>query len=187
MLSQNRAIARPFLSRERVSDFEILDKYTDTSLTLLAKCSAAQRACDMQDLLSRFTLDTAGEFLFGTKLDTLLRPLPEEGFVKLGPKGSTSLKAHDDFNDFTEAFEGVQKAITQRGQIGRMWPLYELVHDKTEAGINTVRRWVDPLVQRAVESKIQVPTQSAAKETNFLTYMAENTNGMSSLYGARCI
>lgn len=102
----------------------------------------------MQDLISRFTLDVGGEFLFGTRLDTLLKRLPEEGRVKLGPKGSASVDddSQDNFGTFTEAFESVQKTITQRGQMGRMWPLAELWHDKTEARINVVKTWLNPLV-----------------------------------------
>ena len=56
----------------------------------------------MQDLLARFTIDTAAEFLFGTALSTLHAALPIAGKAKMGPKGSA---INDEFGTFAWAFE----------------------------------------------------------------------------------
>ena len=44
---------------------------------------------DVQDLMTRFTMDAASEFLFGKCLDTLNGQLPLAGHATLGNRGST--------------------------------------------------------------------------------------------------
>jgi hypothetical protein len=52
---------------------------------------------DIQDILARFTLDSASEFLFGKDLDTMHGKLPIPGKATLGAKGSAT---EDDFGGF---------------------------------------------------------------------------------------
>lgn len=54
---------------------------------------------DVQDLLLRFTMDSAAEFLFGKDLGTLHRILPVQGKAKLGVKGSAT---EDKFSGFVD-------------------------------------------------------------------------------------
>jgi hypothetical protein len=56
---------------------------------------------DVQDLLQRFTMDSASEFLFGKCLDTLKGHMPVAGQAKLGMRGSAHANATEDsFGDF---------------------------------------------------------------------------------------
>ena len=60
---------------------------------------------DVQDVFGRFTLDAAGEFLFGTtKLNTLDLPLPCPAEASLGAKGSLLEGVHGDFVNAFEQF-----------------------------------------------------------------------------------
>ena len=68
----------------------------------VSKFSSLEEAFDVQDLLARFTIDTAAEFLFGTALSTLHAALPIAGKAKMGPKGSA---INDEFGTFAWAFE----------------------------------------------------------------------------------
>jgi hypothetical protein len=130
--------------------------------------------------MSRFTLDSASEFLFGMKLNTLSQPLTQPGKAKLGPKGSIPMDGATEFDEFTEAFERVAVIITRRGTQGDTWPLLELFEDKTEDSISTIMNWMEPMVKKAVsekERRSQAGVETAAGENVFLDFLASKTNG----------
>jgi hypothetical protein len=56
-------MTRPFFSRERVSDFEIFARHTDEALNKLRDRLREGEAVDAQDVVSKFTLDSATEFV----------------------------------------------------------------------------------------------------------------------------
>lgn len=177
---QGRATARPFFSKNRISDFEIFERVSSTTLDLIASRAIASKPVDVQDLLHRFTLDSASEFLFGVNLNTLSYPLTEPGKVKLGPKGSVPIEGTNEFDVFTEAFERVAVLITRRGAKGNTWPLSEMLEDKTEEPIATIMRWMDPLVKRALEAKTkqkETGIEAQVTETVFLDFLASQTDG----------
>jgi hypothetical protein len=95
-------MARPWFARERISDLNIFDKHSSKTLSLIARLSNSGAAFNAQDLFSRFTLDTASEFLFGNCLNTLDGDLPAARQAKVGPKGSA---LEDEFGTFAWAFE----------------------------------------------------------------------------------
>lgn len=101
-LYQQRAMARPWFAKDRISDLNIFDWHTSTTLTLMSSFAEEGVAFDAQDLLARFTLDSASEFLFGKCLNSLAGKLPVAGSAKMGPKGSST---EDEFGTFAWAFE----------------------------------------------------------------------------------
>ncbi|KAJ7689585.1 cytochrome P450 monooxygenase CYP63 [Mycena rosella] len=174
-----RATTRPFFAKERISDFEIFERTTAHALDLFASRSRDDLPIDVQDLMSRFTLDSASEFLFGIKLDTLSQPLTVPGKVKLGPKGSVPIDGATEFDEFTEAFERVAVVITRRGTQGNTWPLLELFEDKTESSIATIMNWMEPVVERALaekDSRKRAGVETAANENVFLDFLASRTD-----------
>ncbi|KAI0056481.1 cytochrome P450 [Artomyces pyxidatus] len=178
---RGRATARPFFAKERISDFEIFEKTSKKTLDLIEGRSNQKQPIDLQDLLSRFTLDSAALFLWGTALDTLDQPLTEPGKVKLGPKGSIAIDGRGEFDEFTEAFERVAVLITRRGVQGDTWPLLELFEDKTEEPIQVILRWMEPLVKKAVAKKEQmkrdgVVVDAHSEDAVFLDYLAQQSD-----------
>ncbi|KAJ7281436.1 cytochrome P450 monooxygenase CYP63 [Mycena rebaudengoi] len=174
-----RSTARPFFAKERISDFEIFERTSSTALDLISTRSRDSLPIDIQDLVSRFTLDSASEFLFGMKLNTLSQPLTQPGKAKLGPKGSIPIDGATEFDEFTEAFERVAVIITRRGTQGDTWPLLELFEDKTEDSISTIMNWMEPMVKKAVsekERRSQAGVETAAGENVFLDFLASKTN-----------
>ncbi|KAJ7848599.1 hypothetical protein B0H14DRAFT_2582916 [Mycena olivaceomarginata] len=141
------------LCKRRISDFEIFEHTSATTLNLIASRSYKHLPIDIQDLVARFTLDSASEFPFGMKLDTLSQPLTIPGKVKLGPKGSVPIDGATEFDEFTETFERVAVIITRRETQGDTWPLGELFEDKTEGSIATIVNWIEPVVKRAITEK----------------------------------
>ncbi|THH03746.1 hypothetical protein EW146_g10352, partial [Bondarzewia mesenterica] len=80
---------------------------------------------------------------------------------------------------FTEAFERVAVLITRRGTQGDTWPLLELFEDKTEEPIETIMRWLDPLVKRAVKQKEEMQksgVEPSVEESCFLDFLASRTD-----------
>ncbi|KAF7358094.1 Glycosyltransferase family 39 protein [Mycena venus] len=101
-----------FNTDERVIDFEIFDKHANDALNQTATRLREGYAVDIQDVVSRFTLDSATEFLFGKSADSLSAGLayPEAASQKNAP----SLSSHPS-NIFVNAFmeEKVQSSNQQ--------------------------------------------------------------------------
>jgi hypothetical protein len=183
---QGRQTARPFFSRERISDFDIFEQTSAKTLNLIASRAAADAPIDIQDLLQRFTLDSAALFLWGTALNTLDQPLTQPGRVVLGPKGSAPADGTSEWDVFTNAFETVAVLITRRGVQGDTWPLLELFKDKTEEPIQVIMDWLEHLVNKAMtrKAKRMEANKGGAKvvsardeDTVFLDYLAAQTDG----------
>jgi hypothetical protein len=182
-------MARPFFSKSRISDFELFSRLSQTTLSLVSQRSSQNLPIDIQDLLQRFTLDVASEFLFGAPLDTLSRPLTIPGKVKLGPKGCIPIEGKTEFDVFTEAFEDVAVVVTMRGVLGDSWPLLELWEDRTDDGIDKIVEWIDPIVRRVVEEAEERRKEEGMGEqgsvrredTVFLNYLASKTDGRLSI------
>lgn len=173
---KHRALARPFFARDRISDFELFDKYASRSLSILADMAATNQPCDVQDLYARFTIDAASEFLFGKNLDTLSGQLPTAGSAALSARSSTD----DAWGTFAKAFEAVQRIITVRAQTGIIWPVFELLDDKTTPHVDIIRQWVDPLVRETLEHKAaskRAGIDEKLEEKTFLRHLADSTDG----------
>lgn len=183
---QHRANARPFFARERISDFQILDKHAAITTKLLSRISASGLPCDAQDLYARFTLDSASEFLFGNNLATLSGKLPEAGKTQMGPKGSAT---DDAFGSFAQAFEEAQCVITQRARMGYFWPAVEFGRNRLHEAATVTKRFLDPIVTRALEEKAKVRrlgVESAIADRTFLEHLAASTEGLSEAMRVVC-
>ncbi|KAI0316899.1 cytochrome P450 monooxygenase CYP63 [Amylostereum chailletii] len=173
--SQHRQLARPWFSRERISDFSIFDKHTTHTLDIMGHFSASRTPFDIQDLVGRFTLDSSSEFLFGSCLNALQGPLPIAFKAKVGPKGSTN---DEEVGSFSWAFEDVQVKVAIRLRYGNMWPLLELWNDKTTTSREIMHHWVTPLIERAVREKGQrrQSEQDSDEEGTFLSHLTDSTD-----------
>ncbi|KAF8314508.1 cytochrome P450 monooxygenase CYP63 [Clavulina sp. PMI_390] len=151
----HRALTRPFFARERVTDFEHFDKYSNKVIDALRKRTEDGESIDLQDLFTRFTLDAAGEFLFGVPdFNTLDAPLPRPGQTTLGPKGSSPPETQSTpYTDFVKAFEGTLVAIAPRVMRGSLWPFWELSTNATSKYNKTISDWMRPFVRGAIEAK----------------------------------
>lgn len=121
------------------------------------------QAVDVADLARRFTTDSASEFLFGETLDTL-----------------SSGEADCGFSTFISACGKIQDIMFKRHSFGAFWPLTELSGDLTEPLANTIREFVDPIVQRALEHKrkmIEKGQQIEPDQSTFVEYLAWRNDG----------
>ncbi|KAJ6586571.1 cytochrome P450 [Mycena sp. CBHHK59/15] len=140
----HRAATRPFFSRDRISDFDIFDHHADRAIDLMKQRMRAGYAVDFQDLASRFTMDSATEFLFGTCVNSLSAALPYP----------------------TNALSPRTRRAHTATRYGWIWPLFELRRDATAAPMEVVSAYLDPIIREAVEKRRVASslTEAGAKE-----------------------
>ncbi|PSR74974.1 hypothetical protein PHLCEN_2v9388 [Hermanssonia centrifuga] len=138
-------MTRPFFSRDRISHFELFDRHAGQAIRKLRDRLGEGHAVDFQDLISRFTLDSATEFLFGSCVHSLRNSLPYPHNVPM--PGAHQSPAED----FAKAFAEAQTAIAHRARVGWIWPWSELFHDKTELPMRVVDAYLDPILKAALK------------------------------------
>ncbi|KAF8200189.1 cytochrome P450 monooxygenase pc-1 [Pholiota molesta] len=159
--SFHRSITRPMFTRERISHFELFDRQTQQAIGKLRERLREGYAVDFQDLMSRFTLDAATEFLFGNCVESLSAGLPYPHnapyvpLVRRTPKGDAA-------NAFAQAFLESQEIISVRERSGWVWPLGEIMRDKTHAPMQIVNSYIEPIVEEALRKKRQSPKAAGA-------------------------
>ncbi|KAJ3499527.1 hypothetical protein NLJ89_g10090 [Agrocybe chaxingu] len=146
----HRSLTRPFFTRERISDFEIYDRKAEASLKLAKQRFSEGYSINAQDLIGRFTLDSATEFLFGHSVDSLAAGLPyPPKFAHLTP---ASFHTHPS-NIFVQAFgEGQIIAARRTGQ-GPDWALFEFFKDTVKPYRDVVDEFTIPVIREAVERR----------------------------------
>ncbi|KDR66458.1 hypothetical protein GALMADRAFT_259236 [Galerina marginata CBS 339.88] len=145
-----RAITRPFFTRERISDFEIYDRNCDLALKEAKKRLSEGYPIDFQDLVARFTLDSAAEFLFGGDVGSLSAgiPYPPAHVAKNPP----SFYNHPS-TAFVNAFmQGLVFAAMRTG-MGAEWPLAEFTRDRVAPLRKVVDKFTEPLMQAALDQR----------------------------------
>ena len=150
-----------------------MGRYTDRVLSILRSKDASNESVDMQDLFSRFTLDTAGEFLFGTRnLNTLELPFALPGRAKLGSKGAELAGA---YGSFVRSFDEIQNVISLRYERNWFWPLIEFWKDETKEHRKVLNDFITPLVREAIFSKQRRDGKPLdTGECSFLDYLVDS-------------
>ncbi|KAJ7183187.1 cytochrome P450 [Mycena filopes] len=149
MWAFHRSMTRPYFARDRVRHFEIFDRHAETTIALMKTRFKEGYAVDFQDVASRFTMDAATEFLFGTCVDSLSATLP----YPHNASSQTATPGSQQANDFPKAFNEVLLQLAFRERLGWAWPLVELFGDKTAAPMKIVTEFVDPIIHNALEKR----------------------------------
>jgi hypothetical protein len=142
--------------------------------------STSRRTRDLQDVISRFTLDSATEFLFGKCVHSLSADLVYP--YNLTPVGNsvTNPKIAD---DFARAFADAQYPASQRACRSWLWPLFELWGDKTVEPMKIVNAYIEPILKDAIERAKtaavhrEKPTPESSDEETLLNYLVRLTTG----------
>ncbi|KAJ7227719.1 cytochrome P450 [Mycena haematopus] len=147
----HRAMTRPFFSRDKISHFNIFDSHAEDVIAIIKDRIRGGYSVDFQDLIGRFTMDSATEFLFGTCVHSLKANIPYGHNVAFAPQ-SSSAQAQS-ANKFITAFNDSMQVIAEREYIGSIWPLWEIARDKTAAPMKIVSAFLDPIIAAAIEKK----------------------------------
>ncbi|KAF9012880.1 cytochrome P450 monooxygenase pc-3 [Hymenopellis radicata] len=154
----HRSMTRPFFSRDRITHFELYDRHAETVVSRMKERFRAGYSVDFQDLISRFTMDAATEFLFGTCVNSLASKLPYPYSASSSPLESS------ESNDFAKAFLMAQDILADRQHWGWIWPLVEIRKDRTEEHMRVVRSFIDPIINSALEKKHSMGTVVEKKD-----------------------
>jgi len=146
----HRTMTRPFFTQDRISHFDIFDRHADHAIALAKERFRAGLAIDFQDLISRFTLDSASEFLFGHCIDSLSAGLP---YPHNAPESTNAVQGDNTAAAFAYAFSQAQQGINRRLAIGQTWPLNEILADSTAQHMKVVNAFLDPILKDALEKR----------------------------------
>nr|BAL14711.1 cytochrome P450 [Phlebia brevispora] len=142
----HRSMTRPFFSRERISHFELFDKYAERAMKRMKERMNSGYAVDFQDLISRFTLDSASEFLFGASVNSLESSLPYPFHAPASLREQPPTQAEE----FAKAFAAAQTVISARARLGHIWPWFELAGSKTAPFMRIVNAFLQPILEEAL-------------------------------------
>jgi hypothetical protein len=170
----HRSITRPFFSKERISDFEIFDRHADQVIAKLKDRLKGGIAVDIQDLLSRFTLDTTTEFMFGQNLNTLSADLPYPANYR-GP----SRRGRHPSDGFAQAFSRAMEYTFPRAVYEVFWPLVEFWEDTVATQREITNRFIDPIIHAALaKQKTEKRADEISKEEGtLLDHLVQQTDG----------
>ncbi|KAJ7069859.1 cytochrome P450 [Mycena amicta] len=151
----HRTLTRPYFSRDRISHFEIFDRHADQVITLLKQRMKTGYAVDFQDLIGRFTMDSATEFLFGSCVHSLHAslPLPHNASQVASESGSADPVHARVAMEFLRAFNETLWHTANRARIGWTWPLVEMWSDRTAKPMKIVSAYIDPIIEERLQKK----------------------------------
>jgi hypothetical protein len=158
-------MTRPFFSKERIGHFDIFDKHAEDAIAQTKTRVKQGYPIDFQvgrifwptpsnlnttqDMVSRFTLDSATEFLFGNNVRSLSAGLPYPGNSPLTASHDLSHPA----NIFAHAFGEAQKLSSLRSRYGSAWPLVEFWKDNVKVHRDVIDKFIDPILVEAIKKK----------------------------------
>jgi len=165
-------MVRPFFNKDRISDFNIFDRHADQVVTKMKERFRRGIAVDVKDILFRFTLDTATEFLLGRDVKSLSAELPYPSTYK----GHTRPTHPSD--EFALAFNRAQEYTFPRVVYGKLWPLVEFWKDTVAAERNLADKFTNPLIDAALQKKNANSVHEFNKEGGFfLDYLVHQVEG----------
>ncbi|KAK2461124.1 hypothetical protein APHAL10511_006651 [Amanita phalloides] len=165
----HRSMSRPAFVRARISDYEIFDRHANAAISLLKQRLREGYAIDFQDLVSRFTLDTATEFLFANCLHSLSAGLPYPHNVTPPSCLSFDTNRTTFANAFAVAFLEAQDVAAERERHGWVWPFYEIWKDRTYKSMQIIDGCIEPIIREALAKK-----KASAHKGNVNAKMSEH-------------
>lgn len=156
----HRQMTRPFFHRERISDFDLFDRHADNAIGQFRARLREGHPADFQDMVARFTLDAATEFLFNHDLRSLSEGLPYPHAIAEGTVAGGGV--------FAAAFQQAQSVTAMRHRYGVHWPLKEFWVDNLAEPMGVVRGVLDPILRAAVAKKRAADARGGAEKKNEL-------------------
>ncbi|TBU45855.1 cytochrome P450 monooxygenase pc-2 [Dichomitus squalens] len=171
----HRSMTRPFFSKDRISHFENFDRHATDALTQVKARMREGYAIDWQDLISRFTLDSATEFLFGKDVRSLSKGLPY-------PPTADVRHSQPEEDGFAAAFYEAQMASARRGRFQDVWGLTEFWKDRVIPYKAAIDKFINPILEDALRTKAEkatadvVDTKEVSEEDTLLSSLLKVTD-----------
>ncbi|KAG8218219.1 cytochrome P450 [Butyriboletus roseoflavus] len=143
-------MTRPFFSRDRISDFDIFERHAEDAIHQMKIRLREGYPVDFEDVVSRFTLDSATEFLFGKDVRSLSAGIvyPSSSPLSKDPK----ILNHP-ANRFARAFVESESATAYRTNYGSSWRFAEFWQDQVHKHMKVCYEFIDPLIADAIAKK----------------------------------
>ncbi|KAG8923937.1 hypothetical protein FRC01_012147 [Tulasnella sp. 417] len=159
----HRAMTRPFFTRDRITDFDIFDRHCEVTLDKINERCCTGQPIDFQDIVSRFTMDSAVDFLFGVNVHSLFSPLPLPG---------SSPEPTSETNRFTAAFMRTLEVVANRVRWrGSGWQVKEFWKDRTTEDMKVLYDFIEPILDGALKEK--AAKKASDKQVNVTTNEGE--------------
>ncbi|KAF9475888.1 cytochrome P450 monooxygenase pc-3 [Pholiota conissans] len=146
----HRSMTRPFFTKDRISHFDMFDSHAENALSQAKIRIQDGYPIDFQDLVSRFTLDSATQFLFGHDVESLSAGLP---YPESSPLANSLAFRNHPSNVFVDAFLKGQDLTALRGRMGPTWPLAEFWGDKVKPLRKTMDKFTEPVLVEALRKR----------------------------------
>lgn len=166
-------------SKQKIASMQAMPSISRQALPFFSHGAYAEGE-GLQDMVSRFTLDSATEFLFGNDVRSLSAGLPYPHNTSLAATYPHSHPA----NVFAQAFLEAQELTALRSRYGSAWPLKEFWKDEVRARRDVVNQFIDPILKDAIAKKQaekQTGLKSAEREVNegetLLDHLVNYTEG----------
>lgn len=143
----HRSMTRPFFSKERITDFDVFDRHAHDAIGKMVERLAAGYPINFQDMISRFTLDSASEFLFGKDVCTLSAGLC---YPESSPLAQLPAFINHPSNRVAEAFMAGQSLTALRTRYGPTWPMKEFWRDKIKPHRKKLSDFIQPILTEAL-------------------------------------
>lgn len=171
----HRSITRPFFTKDRISDFANFDRHAQDAIKKAKDRLAQGYSIDFQDLVGRFTLDSATEFLFKHDVHSLDAPLPYPPNTPSAAKNSSIFTNHPS-NLFVKSFVRSQEVIARRNTMGSSWPLLEFWKDTVAADRDILDLFLQPLLEKGFEEKKSKIGDSKVIPETLLDHLVDQTS-----------
>ncbi|KAF9460985.1 cytochrome P450 monooxygenase pc-3 [Collybia nuda] len=143
----HRTITRPFFTKDRISHFDVFESHANDAIEQATNRLDDGYPIDFQDLVSRFTLDSATEFLFGNDVHCLSAGLP---YPASSPLANSAAFVNHSSNKFVNAFIAAQSNTALRTRYGTNWPLTEFWTDRVKPHRKEIDAFVNPIIDDAL-------------------------------------
>ncbi|KAK7445179.1 Protein kinase alk2 [Stygiomarasmius scandens] len=170
----HRNMTRPFFTKERVSDYDVFDRHAEDIISAMKARIEEGYPIEFQDAVSRFTLDSATEFLFGKDVNSLSAGLPYPPSVSSPDILKGFVRDHPS-NRFARAFLEGQELTATRTRYGKHWRLREIWGDEVEKRRLVVDEFINPIIEGARQRKEKVTGEEKVEEETFLDHLIEYT------------
>ncbi|KAL4075543.1 cytochrome P450 [Scleroderma citrinum] len=150
----HRSMTRPFFSKDRISHFDIFEAHVEDAINQVKNRLKEGYPVNFQDMVYRFTLDSATEFLFGKDVRSLSAGLV---YPKNSPLSHDPAYKNHPANLFAYAFSEAQSLSAYR----------EFWSDRVAKQMDVCYKFIDPILEEALEKKkLANAGKAVAEKTN---------------------
>lgn len=128
-----------------------------------------------KDCVSRFTLDSATEYLFGRSVDSMSAGLP---YPQSSPLVDSPAFLNHPSNTYVRAFVQGQILMLERAALSTKWPLREFWKDRIKPHRDVADQYIEPILEEVLAKKRarkQEDIPQAEEDVTFLSHLVQST------------